>query len=260
MTKQFDVVVVTGACGTMGLEICKRLLEEFYYVIGIDYNIQRAAMPIQHLLEKFPDQLSVIRQDLCNGNIESTLPTVVELDKNRINNEFKPLGKVVGLVNAAGVSIGDDIENMSHVDWDDSFKVNVTAPMKLIKWLTPYMIQSDMDCSIVNVGSPAGVAGARKPSYAASKAALHGLTMSCARNLGKYGIRVNTLLPGPVISNMTGDWPEEKRNKIAEESYLGRLCTAKEVANVVHFLISDQSSYITGSQIDISAGGLHGHK
>ena len=76
---------------------------------------------------------------------------------------------------------------------------------------------------IVLVGSPVAFAGANKPSYAASKAALHGLTMSVSRQLGKRGICVNTVLPGPMITGMTSDWSDEKRSRIAQETRLNRL-------------------------------------
>ncbi|MDD5272714.1 MAG: SDR family NAD(P)-dependent oxidoreductase, partial [Methylovulum sp.] len=139
-----------------------------------------------------------------------------------------------------------------------SFAVNVTPAMRLIRLLTPAM-RRNQGGSIVNVGYPVGIIGARKPSYAASKAALHGLTMSCARQLGGDNIRVNLLLPGPTITYMTCDWGQERRDGIAENTFLKRLCTPEEIAKTINFLIGNESSYITGSVMDMTAGSLYGH-
>jgi Dehydrogenases with different specificities (related to short-chain alcohol dehydrogenases) len=130
--------------------------------------------------------------------------------------------------------------------------------MRLIRALAP-SLQVRGRGSIINVGSPVGVVGARKPQYAASKAALHGLTMSCARAMGKDGVRVNLLLPGPTITRMTQDWSVQQRENVARGSALQRLCLPEEVAATIAFLLGDDSSYITASVVDMTAGSMLGH-
>jgi NAD(P)-dependent dehydrogenase (short-subunit alcohol dehydrogenase family) len=154
--------------------------------------------------------------------------------------------------------MGNDIFHLEDADWLESFAINVSPAMVLARALAPMMAASGGG-SIVNVGSPAAIVGARKPSYAASKAALSGLTLSLARNLGPKGIRVNLFLPGPMITPMTEDWPEEKRAAIAASSFLGRLCQPEESAAVIAFLLSPAASYITGAVIDGTAGSMFGH-
>ena len=239
-------VLITGAAGGMGATLSRLLLLGGWTVFALDHNESR----LRDLVESCSDRGDFIHPIL--GNIEDN-------DTIRIVEcRLAEAGALTGLVNLAGVSMGDDIERLDDQDWDASFKVNVTAPMRLSRVAIPFLKASGGG-SIVNVSSPVAYAGARKPSYAASKAAMIGLTMSLARNLGKYGIRVNTLLPGTTITYLTRDWSEEKRSAIARENFLGRLCEPEEIAAVIEFLLSNAASYMTGSMIDLTAGALWGH-
>ncbi len=83
--------------------------------------------------------------------------------------------------------------------------------------------------------------------------------MSCARNLGEFNIRVNLLLPGTTITEMTKDWGQERQLAIAKESLLGRLCTPQEIAESIAFLLSDHSRYMSGSILDMTCGSMWGH-
>ena len=112
---------------------------------------------------------------------------------------------------------------------------------------------------IVLVGSPVAFAGANKPSYAASKAALHGLTMSISRQFGKRGICVNTVLPGPMITGMTNDWSEEKRLRIAEETRLNRLAKPEDIAHVIGQMMGEKWSYMSAAIVDMTCGSMYGH-
>ena len=83
--------------------------------------------------------------------------------------------------------------------------------------------------------------------------------MSVSRDLGKRNILVNTILPGPMMTGMTEDWSQEKIDRISTETRLNRLCEPMEVANVINFLLSNQSSFMTASIVDLTAGSLFGH-
>lgn len=233
-------IIVTGAAGGMGRTCCQYFAELGWFVLAIDHNQQR--------LQQF--------------NHPHITPLCIDLASADLNQEVQQklneLPQVWGLINLAGISKGADIEHLSLDDWQRSFDVNVTPAFKLIQLVTP-MMQKNGGGSIVNVSSPVGYIGARKPSYAMSKAALHGLTMSCARNLGQYGIRVNLLLPGTTITEMTKDWSEERQAAIANESLLKRLCTPQEIAESLAFLLSEHSRYMTGSILDMTCGSMWGH-
>lgn len=236
-------VIVTGASGGLGSALCETLLDHQWSVLGIDRNSGK----LEDLKQKLGAHFNYLRLDLENPDLENLVRQALPTD-----------APIKGLAYLAAESIGDSIENLSDADWDLSFKINVTPAMKLARLLAPLM-QEAGGGSIVNVGSPVGIVGARKPSYASSKAALTGLTISLARNLGSQNIRANLFLPGPMITPMTQDWPEEKRQTIASSSFLKRLCEPVEAARAITFLLSDQASYLTGSVLDATAGSMFGH-
>jgi len=236
-----EYIVITGASGGMGRAI-SQILHTTYGIIAIGKHMDQ-------LLNVMPDN----SLDFITSELDISSP-------DWINKMDELLGdrSLHGIVNLAGISCGDNLEQLTDADWAYSFAVNVTAPMQLTRWAAPYLKKRNRG-SIVNVGSPVGLLGARKSSYAASKSALMGLTMSTARELGEFNVRANLLLPGPTITDMTCDWSEEKRQNIANGSFLKRLCKPDEIAHVVQFLLSDNSSYMTGSTVDMTAGSMMGH-
>lgn len=238
------LVLVTGADGGIGSATCRVLLERGWRVAGVERSTGDSALTRDN---KSHPHYRTIQMDLRS-------PTMVE----EIQEALAGVKVLHGLVNVAGISLGNSIEALTDKDWEESFAVNVSAPMKLSRGLAPMLAESGAG-SIVNIGSPVGITGARKPSYAASKSALQGLTMSLARNLGPKNVRVNLVLPGTTITPMTEDWPQEKREAIAEENFLGRLFEPEETARVIAFLLSGDSSCITGSVLDLTAGALWGH-
>ena len=163
---------------------------------------------------------------------------------------------IYAVVNIAGISVGKSIVGMEQEDWDKMIQVNLTAPAFLISKLQDIMVDGGR---IVNVSSPVSVTGSNKPGYSASKAGMHGLTMSVAKNLGPRKILVNTVFPGPMITGMTQKWSNEKRESIATESFLGRLTTPEEVANGIKFLLDPTTTGITGSILDYTAGSMFTH-
>ena len=235
-------IIVTGAAGGMGASTCRALTAEGDDVIAIDSD-----SGVLHQLAAESPLVHPLAVDLRASELLA-----------RVDDALLALPPVAGLVNMAGISTGHAIEQLDDEAWAHSFDVNVTPAMRLIRALAPRLRERGGG-SIVNVGSPVGLIGARKPSYAASKAALHGLTMSCARNLGPDSIRVNLLLPGATMTGMTRDWDHARCAEVARGNFLGRLCTPQEIAGVVAFLLGEASSYITGSVIDMTAGGLWGH-
>ena len=226
-------IVVTGSSSGLGLATSKQLLEQNFRVVGID---------------KSPPMI----QDTSYTHLEMDL---AQFNEEQIQNKLVG-GDWFGFIHCAGISQGGKLDSLSIEDWNRSIDVNVTSAMRICQLADLHMLDGGR---IVLVGSPVAFAGANKPSYAASKAALHGLTMSISRQLGKRDICVNTVLPGPMITGMTNDWSEEKRIRIAEETRLNRLAKPEDIAHVMVQMMGEKWSYMSASIIDMTCGSMYGH-
>lgn len=167
----------------------------------------------------------------------------------------KAYGQVHGLVNNAGVTWRARLDAVCPEDMARVHAVNVTGPLLGIQHLAPLMRPG---ASIVNVGSSAALTAHYPVSYTASKWALRGLSATAAMELGPRGIRVNTIHPGFIETEMTASVAPAFREANVAGTPLGRTGIVDDITSLATFLLSDESSFITGTEIAVD-GGLTAH-
>ncbi|MFU8812483.1 MAG: 3-oxoacyl-[acyl-carrier-protein] reductase [Balneolaceae bacterium] len=163
-------------------------------------------------------------------------------------------GSLDVLVNNAGITRDNLILRMSEEQWDEVINTNLKSVFNYSKAAAKPMMRA-RGGSIIQIGSVVGLSGnAGQSNYAASKAGLIGFTKSYAKELASRGIRANVVAPGYITTEMTENLDEKVLEAIKQETPLGRAGNPEEVANVVAFLASDLSSYITGETIRVDGG------
>ena len=174
--------------------------------------------------------------------------------KTLISTALDTFGGIDILVNNAGITRDKPMALMSEEDWDTVLDVNLKSAFLCTKAAAKVMMKKRYG-RIVNISSVAGAYGnPGQANYSASKAGLIGLTKTTAKEFAARAITCNVVTPGLIESNMTEILPDDLKQKYLEKIALGRFGTPEEVANVVAFLSSEESAYVTGQVIDIDGG------
>lgn len=163
------------------------------------------------------------------------------------------LGAVDTLVNNAGVLYCDPYDAIPEVHFEEILEVNLRAPVALIEALAPQM-KKRRSGRIVNVGSVAAFTGHPDLWYGATKAALLNITKSYAGALGKHGILVNAVAPGPTLTAMYEQLPQSRKDGVMRSVHAGRPCSPEEVARAIVWLGSASPDYVSGSTLDVNSG------
>lgn len=235
------VALVTGGGRGIGRAITERLVSDGWCV-AFTYRSDEAAA---RSLEAGSDgRARAFALDLIDR--EAPRPLVRHIEET--------IGPIHGLVNNAGLRTESILAMTSDGDWDATLEVNLGGAFRCCRAVLPMMV-SRRKGSIVNVSSLAAVSGIPgQTAYAASKAALLGLTRSLAREVGKRNVRVNAVLPGFVSTDMTASLPDQAVQALRAHECLPRGTSAADVADLVAFLMSDRSAAITGQALSIDAG------
>ena len=237
-------VLITGASRGIGAATAYCFAKEGYNVV-VNYNKSREKA--EKLVSELTNQgfsAACIQADVSDG-----LQVNAMVDK--INCSF---GGVDVLVNNAAVAQIKLFSDITSDDWDNIFNVNVKGMFNCTKAVLPYMIHQKHG-KIVNISSIWGITGAScEVHYSASKAAVIGLTKALAKELGPSGIQVNCVAPGVVNTDMNAELSKEDIEQIADETPLGVIGNASDIANTVCFLASDKADFITGQVISPNGG------
>ena len=240
------VVFVTGASRGIGKEVALKYAENGYNVV-INYASDKT--DVESLKKEFEEknvETIIEKADVTNSN------QIEELVKKAIEK----FGKIDVLVNNAGITKDNLLMRMSEEEFDKVIEVNLKGTYIVTKAVTKYMMKKRSG-SIINLSSVVGVAGnAGQTNYSASKAGIIGFTKSVAKELASRNIRANAVAPGFIETDMTAVLPDTVKENIHNQIPLKRMGTAKEVANLIYFLGSDESSYITGQVINVDGGML----
>jgi 3-oxoacyl-[acyl-carrier protein] reductase len=171
-----------------------------------------------------------------------------------IKAALEAFGKVDILVNNAGITRDDLIMRMSVENWRDVLETNLFGAFYTLKAVTRPMLRA-RGGRIINITSVSGQAGQMgQVNYSSAKAGLIGLTKAAARELGSRGITVNAVAPGFVLTELTESLADEWKQRITDQTPLGRFGTIEEVAYAVAFLASDEAAYITGQVLAVDGG------
>jgi len=244
MELQNKVAVITGAARGIGFEIARLFAREGACVVLFDRNGA----------EKAAEALKKQHYDAIASPLDIT-------DANAVNNAVETVAGARGhidiLVNNAGIIARGDIFDLTREQWLQVMDVNVNGNFYLCRAVVPFMIRQHSGI-IINITSIAGKMGdiTAAPVYGASKGAINTLTKSLARQLADYGIRVNAVAPHAIETDMSADWPEEKRQEVIGAIPLKRMGRPEEVAEAVLFLASERSSFITGEILNVNGGQL----
>ena len=236
--------IVTGAARGIGKAIAMKFAQEGANVAFTDLAIDDNAKATEAELAALGVKVKGYASNAAN--FEDTHKVVEEIAKD--------FGRIDILVNNAGITRDGLMMRMSEQQWDMVININLKSAFNFIHAVTPIMMKQ-RGGSIINMSSVVGVSGnAGQANYSASKAGMIGLAKSVADEMGSRGIRANAIAPGFIITEMTGQLPEEVRASWNQKIPLRRGGTPEDVANVCVFLGSDLSSYVSGQVIHCDGG------
>ena len=238
--------LITGATRGIGKQIAITLAKQGYN-IALNYRKENEELEnTKKEIEEIGVQVLAVKGDVAN----------FEECENFVKQVIERFGQIDVLVNNAGITKDMLLMRMKKEDFEQVIDTNLVGTFNVTKNVVPYMMKARSG-RIINISSVVGISGnAGQTNYSASKAGIIGFSKSLAKEIASRNILVNAVAPGFIETNMTDVLKDDVKQEIAKNIPLKRMGTAHDVANVVKFLASDDSSYITGQVINVDGGML----
>lgn len=255
-TERTAIVTGAGAERGIGRKVARKLATGGWSVVVADIDGAAVDEFASALRAELPAESNA---KVIGVGVDISDQAAVDAAFERIDAEMPP---IAALVNLAGIPSPHSIFEITSEIWDRVMDVNVKGTLLMIQAAAKRMIDGGFGGRIVNTASITALDGGgtfSKTGYAAAKAGVQGLTRGAARELGKYGITTNVILPGPIDTDiMGGTLTDERKAGMSANIPLERVGQPEEVAGLINFLVSEDSSFVNGTSINVD-GGKHMH-
>ena len=242
MNDNIKKVLITGASGGIGSAICDKFYNKNYLLILTSSSDEKLNL----LKNKYGEKNFYFKLDFNND----------EQFGDSIANIAKVHKDISVIINNAGITDDSLLLRMSQNKWDSVIKTNLSSNYKIIKSILPNMV-SNRYGKIVGISSVVATSGnPGQANYVASKSGMIGLYKSIAHEVSQRNININIVSPGFISTSMTDKLNEEQKNNILEKIPMRKFGQPSDVANMVYFLSTDDSSYITGQNFNVNGGML----
>jgi 3-oxoacyl-[acyl-carrier protein] reductase len=233
------VAIITGAANGIGFATAQRFTQEGAKVMIVDVNPDA----VKAAADRIPSSEAYVVNVTDRASIESAVDQIMQRH-----------GRIDILINNAGITQDARLVKMTEAQFDTVIDVNLKGVFNCTQLVVPHMLEAGKG-AVVNASSVVGIYGNfGQTNYSATKFGVIGFTKTWARELGSKGIRVNAVCPGFIATEMVKAMPENILQDIGGRSWLGRLGTPEEIANVYLFLASDEASYVNGIALEASGG------
>lgn len=237
--------LVTGGTGTIGTEICRQLCQAGHRVVTTCLPVEKDSAARWQAAQKDAGfDIGIVFCEL--SDFESTKAAVADATGQA--------GPVDILVNVAGITRDATLRKMTPEQWHEVMRSNLDSVFNTTRNVVEGMLERGFGrvISISSINGQKGQFG--QANYAASKAGMHGFTMSLAQEGARKGVTANTISPGYIDSPMVNAVPEEVRKQIIAQIPVARLGRPGDIARVVVFLAADEAGFITGANIPVNGG------